>query len=72
MRLTEIDLEHIEDNTTTYQAYLTNLLHLLPSHTSKVFLPKSIWTELTNKVKKAHHYPQQECLPIPAQVLRLP
>ena len=50
--LIDIDSDHVEDNTTNYQAYLMNLSSPSPSHTSKVFLPKSIWSELTDKVKK--------------------
>ena len=38
--------------TKTFQAYLTNLSSSSPCHTSKIFLPKSIWNELTDKVKK--------------------
>ena len=41
-----------EDDICTYQAYHMNLLSLSPSHTSKVFIPKSIWNGLSNKVKE--------------------
>ena len=47
----DTELDHTEDDISTYLLYLTNLFSPSPSHTSKVFLPKSIWNELTDKVK---------------------
>ena len=49
---TETGPDHTEGHTTTYQAYFTNHSSPWHSHTSKVFLPKSIWNELTDKVRK--------------------
>ena len=52
MGSTNIELDHPEDDICTHEVYLTNLSSPMPSHTPKLFLPKSIWNELTNKVRK--------------------
>ena len=48
---TNTELDHTEDNISTYQAYPTNFSSPSASHTSKVLIPKSIWNELGNKIK---------------------
>ena len=63
--------ENSENDLCTYQAYLTNASSPLPSHTSKVFLPKSIWTELSDKVRKLI-MPTTRILVAKAYVLQLP
>ena len=52
MGSTNTEPDHSEDNICSYQAYLTNCLSPLTSHTREVFLPKSTCNELTDKLKK--------------------
>ena len=71
MLSTDTELDHTEDNISTYQAYLTNLSSPSASHTFKVFSPSPFGMNLPTS-SASSSLPTTRMLAAPAHILQIP